>query len=125
MQKSFEVIDEKFESSRNAVLSYVTGFLLSIFLTVIPYTMVTEGMLTRTGLLVAVSLFAVAQFIVQILFFLHLPAKHKPYWNIIVFIYTILIVLFFVIGSMWIMYHLNMNLMGTSPFHSNEGFIPQ
>ncbi len=125
MKKSFEVIDEKFESSRNALYSYLIGFLLSVFLTILPYVMVTERMFGRNSLLIGVTLFAIAQLCVQVIFFLHLPAKEKPYWNIIVFVYTLIIVAFLVIGSLWIMYNLNVNMMGVSPFHSNEGFIPQ
>ncbi len=125
MKKSFEVIDEKFESSRDALYSYVTGFFLSLFLTIIPYVMVTEQMFGELSRLIGITFFAVAQLCVQVIFFLHLPTKEKPYWNIIVFVYTLLILSFLVVGSLWIMYHLNYNMMGKSPFHSNEGFIPQ
>jgi cytochrome o ubiquinol oxidase operon protein cyoD len=125
MKKSFEVVDEKFESSRDALFSYVTGFALSILLSFIPYVMVTEQMFGRLSLVIGVTFFAVAQLVVQVVFFLHLPAKKKPYWNIVVFVYTLLIVAFLVIGSLWIMYHLNYNMMGVTPFKSNEGYIPQ
>ncbi len=125
MKKSFEVVDEKFESSHDAVYSYITGFLLSVFLTIIPYVMVTEQMFGRSSLLIGITFFAIAQLLVQVIFFLHLPTKEKPYWNAIIFMYTLVIVLFLVIGSLWIMYNLNMNMMEVSPFNSNEGFIPQ
>ena len=125
MKKSFEVVDEKFESSHDAIYSYITGFLLSVFLTIIPYVMVTEQMFGRNSLLVGIIFFAIAQLLVQVIFFLHLPTKEKPYWNAIIFMYTLVIVLFLVIGSLWIMYNLNMNMMEVSPFNSNEGFIPQ
>lgn len=125
MKKSFEVVDEKFESSHDAVYSYITGFLLSVFLTIIPYVMVIEQMFGRNSLLVGIIFFAIAQLLVQVIFFLHLPTKEKPYWNTIIFIYTLVIVFFLVAGSLWIMYNLNMNMMEVSPFNSNEGFIPQ
>lgn len=125
MKKSFEVVDEKFESSRDALFSYVTGFALSIVLSCIPYVMVTEQMFGKSSLMVGVILFAVAQLVIQVVFFLHLPVKKKPYWNIVVFVYTLLIVAFLVVGSLWIMYHLNYNMMGITPFKSNEGYIPQ
>lgn len=125
MKKSFEVVDEKFESSHDAVYSYITGFLLSVFLTIIPYVMVTEQMFGKMSLLIGITFFAIAQLLVQVIFFLHLPTKEKPYWNAIIFMYTLVIVLFLVIGSLWIMYNLNMNMMEVSPFNSNEGFIPQ
>lgn len=125
MKKSFEVVDEKFESSHKAFLSYVTGFLLSIVLSIIPYAMVTEQMFGKNSLMIGITFFALAQLVVQVVFFLHLPVKEKPYWNIVVFVYTLLIVAFLVIGSLWIMYHLNYNMMGVTPFKSNEGYVPQ
>jgi cytochrome o ubiquinol oxidase operon protein cyoD len=125
MTKTFDVIDEKFEASRKAMRSYVTGFILSLLCTIIPYCMVTGHLAGDESLLLGVTFFGVAQLFVQVFFFLHLPAKQKPYWDIIVFVFTLLIVAFLVVGSLWIMYHLNYNMMGVSPFHSNEGYVPQ
>ncbi len=125
MKKDFEVIDEKFEGSQNALYSYIIGFALSLLLTIIPYSIVTERVFSQKSLLVGVVLFGIAQLIVQVIFFLHLPAKTKPFWNIIVFIFTLIIIMFLVVGTLWIMYHLNYNMMGVSPFKSNEGYIPQ
>jgi cytochrome o ubiquinol oxidase operon protein cyoD len=125
MKKDFEVIDEKFEGSQNALYSYIIGFALSLLLTIIPYSIVTERVFGQKSLLVGVVLFGIAQLIVQVIFFLHLPAKTKPFWNIIVFIFTLIIIIFLVVGTLWIMYHLNYNMMGVSPFKSNEGYIPQ
>lgn len=123
--KKFDVVDEAFEASQRAIRSYVIGFVLSIICTIIPYVMVTERLFGRESLLIGVTFFGVAQLLVQVFFFLHLPAKVKPYWDLIVFFFTLLIVAFLVVGSLWIMYHLNYNMMGVSPFDSNEGYIPQ
>jgi cytochrome o ubiquinol oxidase subunit IV len=125
MINKFDVIDEKFEASRKAIRSYIIGFVLSLLLTIIPYLIVTKHMLGEKSLLWAVTVFGVAQLLVQVLFFLHLPAKVKPYWDLIVFFFTLLIVAFLVVGTLWIMFHLNYNMMGASPFHTNEGYIPQ
>jgi len=125
MTHSFPVIDEKLEASRKALQSYVTGFIFSLLLTIAPYYLVTRHLLGGWSVLAAVIFFAVVQLLVQVVFFLHLPAKTKPYWNLIVFFFTLLIVSFLVVGSLWIMYHLNYNMMGVSPFNSNEGYIPQ
>lgn len=125
MTQRYEVIDENFEKSKRAMRSYIVGFVLSIIFTVIPYVFVTQRLLGEISLLVGVAFFGVAQLIVQVIFFLHLPIKVKPYWNIITFAFTLLIVAFLVVGSLWIMYNLNINMMGLSPFNSNEGFIPQ
>jgi cytochrome o ubiquinol oxidase operon protein cyoD len=123
MKNSFKVIDEQFESSKRAMRSYSTGFVLSIILTLIPYYLVTHS--STPHLVPFVVLFGVLQLFVQVIFFLHLHPASRPRWNLIVLLYTTLIVLFLVIGSLWVMYHLTMNMMGMSPFNSNEGYIPQ
>ncbi len=90
--------------------SYVTGFVLSIVLTLIPYFLVTNHLLSE-GLLVAVIVaFAFAQLVVQLLFFLHMRHEAKPRLNLLIFISFLGIILIVVIGSIWIMEHLNYNM---------------
>lgn len=125
MTNDFKVIDEHYEAGRTAMRSYVTGFLLSILLTLLPYFIVVNHMLGRSSLVYAAVGFGVAQLLVQVVFFLHLHKKSKPHWNMIVFIFTILIVTILVVGSLWVMYNLNYNMMGATPVNTNEGYIPQ
>ena len=125
MKDDFKVIDEQYEASRKAFNSYVVGFLLSLVFTLIPYFIVVNHLFASQSLMWAVVTFGVTQLFVQVVFFLHLHKKFKPHWNMVVFIFTILIVAFLVVGSLWIMYHLNYNMMGATPFNSNEGYIPQ
>ncbi len=125
MTNTFDVIDEKFESSKNALHSYVTGYVLSLLFTYIPYLMVTRHLFGKDSTIFGIAVFAVIQLCVQVYFFLHLPARVRPFWNFFVLMFTILIISFLVVGSLWIMHHLNMNMMGVSPFHSNEGYVPQ
>lgn len=125
MTNDFKVIDEQYEAGRRALRSYVTGFVLSIILTLIPYFIVVKHMFGNQSLILAAVLFGVSQLLVQVIFFLHLSKKSKPLWNMIVFAFTIFVVLFLVIGSMWIMYNLNYNMTNVSPVNTNEGYIPQ
>lgn len=125
MINDFKVIDDQLEGGKYAMRSYLAGFAWSILFTLIPYFIVTEHLLGQQSIVFAITLFAIAQLTVQVIFFLHLHKKSKPHWNIVVFIFTLLIVAFLVVGSLWIMYHLNYNMMGVSPFNSNEGYIPQ
>ncbi|MCK9344875.1 MAG: cytochrome o ubiquinol oxidase subunit IV [Candidatus Pacebacteria bacterium] len=124
MTNDFKVIDEQHEGGKRAIVSYVIGFALSIILTLIPYFMVVNHMAVSKTLMFGVLLFALVQFLVQVIFFLHLSKKSRPYWNLIVFAYTILVVAILVIGSIWIMDNLNYNTMNMTPFDSNEGYIP-
>jgi cytochrome o ubiquinol oxidase operon protein cyoD len=95
-----------------SVTSYTIGFLLSIILTVIPYMLVTRHLADGWTLVIGLLVFAVAQLMVQLMFFLHLGNEARPWWNIQAFIFAVFVVLVVVVGSIWIMYHLNYNMTG-------------
>ena len=89
------------------------GFLLSVVLTAIPFWLVMTGVLPpqTTGLII--TAFAVVQIIVHMIFFLHMNHKSEGGWNMLALIFTIVIVVIAVAGSVWVMYHLNVNMMPT------------
>ncbi|MDO8603937.1 MAG: cytochrome o ubiquinol oxidase subunit IV [bacterium] len=121
----FKIIDEEYEAGRLALRSYVTGFVLSIILTLIPYFIVVNKMFGVQSMVVAIVLFGVTQLFVQVVFFLHLHKKFKPKWNMVIFTFTVLIVSILVVGTLWIMSNLNYNTMHRTPATLNEGYIPQ
>lgn len=51
------------------------------------------------------------QAILQAIFFLQVGLESKPRWNTITFLFTILILIVIVGGSLWIMHNLNYNVM--------------
>ena len=55
---------------------------------------------------------ALLQILVQLGYFLHMNTKSDEWWNMISFVFTVLIIAIVVIGSLWIMFHLNHNMMG-------------
>lgn len=83
--------------------SYVIGFALSIVLTIIPLVVVMNGMLGRVGMTVVVLAAATLQFIVQLVFFMHIREEEKPRYNLMALLLGILLLLTIVIGSIWIM----------------------
>jgi cytochrome o ubiquinol oxidase operon protein cyoD len=87
--------------------SYVTGFLLSIILTLAAYLSVVYHWLSRRGLIALVAGLALAQFLTQTLFFLHLGREAKPRWKLAVFLFMVSVVCILVFGSLWIMSNLN------------------
>ena len=91
--------------------SYAAGFVLSLALTVVAYTVVTHGTYSTHGVMVAVATLAITQFIVQMLFFMHLGSESRPRWRLAFLIFMLGIVAFIVFGSIWIMDHLNYNMM--------------
>ena len=91
--------------------SYIIGFILSILLTIIPYALVVNHLLVGYSLIIAVVILGIIQLLVQLIFFLHLSSHSSQRWNLITFLFTVLIVVILVIGSLWIMYNMNYNMM--------------
>jgi cytochrome o ubiquinol oxidase operon protein cyoD len=90
--------------------SYVTGFILSLLLTAMPFLMVYYGTVHGAALIAAIVLFALLQLGVQLVFFLHLGRGADKRWNIMVFVFMIIVVLTVVIGSLWIMHNLDYHM---------------
>ncbi len=91
--------------------SYIIGFVLSIVLTLAAYFLVTEHVLAGWTLIFAIIGLSIVQVLVQLLFFLHLGQESKPYWNLISFLFMVLVVGIVVAGSLWIMYNLDERVM--------------
>jgi cytochrome o ubiquinol oxidase subunit IV len=89
---------------------YVTGFAVSIFLTITAYLLVTNHAFAKPVLVIAVIVLALTQFITQLVYFLHLGRETKPRWKLLVFLLMVMVVLILVFGSLWIMTNLNYNM---------------
>ena len=96
--------------ARATFRSYAIGFVCSILLTFVPYVLVVNHMLNGQVLTVSIVSLAIMQLVVQAMFFLHLSTKSKARWNMVVFIFAVLIVFIVVAGSLWIMANLNYNM---------------
>lgn len=98
--------------THGSMRDYVIGFVLSVVLTAIPFWLVMSGALadrTLTGLVV--SAFAAVQIVVHMVFFLHMNARAEGGWNLLALLFTVVIVVIVLTGSLWVMYHLNANMM--------------
>lgn len=94
--------------------SLIIGFVLSVLLTVSSYLVVTQRLLPSDMIIAVVVFLALLQFVVQAIFFLHLDKESGPRWNLVIFLSTLSIVAMVIIGSLWIMTHLNYNMMPNS-----------
>jgi cytochrome o ubiquinol oxidase operon protein cyoD len=99
------------EAGHGTVKSYVIGFILSVILTAIPFGLTMAHMMPASSLIPVVVAIGVVQILVHLYFFLHMNASSSQMWNNAAFIFTVLIVGILVIGSLWVMYHLNTNMM--------------
>lgn len=106
--------------------AYITGFVASLGLTIVAYSLVEEHV--RTGhkvfaheLLIPIILsLAIVQLFIQLFFFLHLGKEGKPRWNVMAFLLMAGVVIIVVWGSIWIMYNLNYNMMPRSTKEINK-----
>jgi cytochrome o ubiquinol oxidase operon protein cyoD len=87
--------------------AYINGYVFSLFLTIAAYLMVTHHLFSNHVLVGVVVALALAQFVVQLVFFLHLGRETKPRWKLFVLLFMVMIVLILVFGSLWIMDNLN------------------
>jgi len=97
--------------------SYLSGFLLSLALTIASFYFALQHI--ESGhvwpphplILYLILGFAVAQFLVQSVFFLHLGKESRPHSNLIAFLFTLIGLLIVIGGSLWIMSNLNYNMI--------------
>lgn len=93
---------------------YVTGFLLSVVLTAIPFWLVMNDVLSNSMLTAIVIMgLAAVQIVVHMVYFLHMNSRSESGWTMMALIFTIVIVAIALSGSLWVMYHLNANMMPT------------
>lgn len=90
---------------------YLIGFLLSVVLTAVPFALVMTGALPTAATAGAVVLLAVVQILVHTVFFLHVNTRSEGGWTLVALVFTAVMVLIVIFGSLWIMYHLHGNMM--------------
>ncbi|MPZ41680.1 MAG: cytochrome o ubiquinol oxidase subunit IV, partial [Rhizobiales bacterium] len=68
--------------SDHALRSYLTGFVLALILTVIPFALIAANSLPRPLTLIIIAVAAVIQILVHLRYFLHLDLKSTPRENL-------------------------------------------
>jgi cytochrome o ubiquinol oxidase operon protein cyoD len=104
------------EGPHGSLKDYVIGFVLSAILTAIPFWLVMAHVFkSPTTTAFIVMAFAGVQIVVHVIYFLHMTPQAEGGWNLLALIFTLVLVTIALAGSMWVMYHLNNNMMPTSP----------
>ena len=91
--------------------TYLVGLTLAVLLTVASFWAVNSHLIYGPGIPVALATLAVAQMGVHLVFFLHLTTAPDNVNNALALAFGLLIVGLIVFGSVWIMWHMNYNLM--------------
>ncbi len=98
--------------SHGSVKSYLIGFVLAAILTIIPFWVVMAGGLASglaTGLVILVC--GVLQLLVHLVFFLHLDRSSAQRWNVNVGLFTVLMIVIIIAGTLWVMWNMNYHMM--------------
>lgn len=104
--------DDHDEAAHGTLKGYLTGFILSVILTAIPFWLVMGKVFDQSSTTaMAVLGLGAVQIVVHMVYFLHMNARSEGGWNMLALIFTVVIVVITLAGSLWVMYHLNVNMM--------------
>jgi cytochrome o ubiquinol oxidase operon protein cyoD len=95
----------------SGVLIYTIGLLLAVILTATSFWTANTSLLWTPGVPLGLAVLAIAQMGVHLVFFLHITTGRDNINNVLALAFGILIVTLIVAGSLWIITHLNANLM--------------
>lgn len=94
---------------------YLTGFGLSVALTAIPFALVMTGVVANvTVAALIIMALAAVQIVVHMICFLHMDTRSEGGWTMMALIFTVVLIVIALSGSLWVMYHLNTNMMPMS-----------
>ncbi|MCP5470091.1 MAG: cytochrome o ubiquinol oxidase subunit IV [Chlamydiales bacterium] len=99
---------EQEEEWEGSLSSYWIGYGLSLFFTLTAFYLVWAKKVDGPSFILVLAL---AQFVTQLIFFLHLGQESKKHWNLILFGFMLLVVAIVVLGTLWIMFGLKHRVM--------------
>jgi cytochrome o ubiquinol oxidase subunit IV len=105
--------DERFDDHETAegIGSYLIGLGLATLLTIVSFFIAGTTLVWGPSIPVALAVLAIAQMGVHLVFFLNITTGPDNVNNVMALAFGVLIVLLLLVGSLWIMAHLNHNMM--------------
>jgi cytochrome o ubiquinol oxidase operon protein cyoD len=94
-------MDRKF-TARRSLIQYFAVFALSILLTLLAYMLVVKYALPGAYTMLVIAGLAIILLLTQLLLFLRVGRKLEPRWNVLVFGFALIVVIW-VVGSLWVM----------------------
>ncbi|MEL6959085.1 MAG: cytochrome o ubiquinol oxidase subunit IV [Pseudomonadota bacterium] len=92
--------------------TYIIGFLLSVVLTVIPFAVVMfELEMSLPLALIIIFGMGALQIMVHVQYFLHVDVKAEDGWKFMSLVFTAVLLVIILAGSIWVMFHLQENMM--------------
>jgi len=105
--------DERADGTEIAegIRGYLVGFGLSVLATVLAFFLSGTSLVWQPSIPAALIVLAIAQMGVHIVFFLHITTRPDSINNVMALVFGIFIVFVLIVGSVWIMTHLNHNMI--------------
>jgi len=97
------------------IVAYLIGLAMAVLLTVASFVLAGTDVLYGPSLPVALIVLAIAQIGIHLVYFLHLTTAPDNTNNVMALLFGVFIVLLVIGGSIWIMGHLNGNMMPMLP----------
>jgi cytochrome o ubiquinol oxidase operon protein cyoD len=94
-----------------AIRGYLLGLALATLLTCVSFYIAQSTLVWQPSIPIALSVLALAQMGVHLVFFLHITSGPDNVNNVMALAFGLLIVMLLVFGSLWIMTHLDHNVM--------------
>jgi cytochrome o ubiquinol oxidase operon protein cyoD len=91
--------------------TYLTGFVLALILTAIPFALVYFELVSRGVAIAAIAILALIQVVVHLRFFLHIDFKRTPKENLLAMAFAGFLIIVMVGGSLLIMFDLHYRMM--------------
>ena len=98
------------DSLLSETISYVVGLGLALLLTGISFWVASTSSLWGPGVAVGLVVLAIAQMGVHLVFFLHITSGPDNTNNVLALAFGVLIVFLVMVGTIWIMAHMNANM---------------
>jgi cytochrome o ubiquinol oxidase operon protein cyoD len=100
----------------SSLRDYTIGFVLSVILTAIPFWLVMAKVIAdRNTAVLVLGGFAVIQILVHMVYFLHMNGKVEGGWTMLSSLFTVVFVAIAIAGTLWVMFHMNANMMPEHP----------
>jgi len=99
------------EGIREGVRSYLLGLAIAIVLTIASFYVARTHIIYGPSIPVALVALAVAQMGIHLVFFLHITTAPDNTNNVLALAFGVLIVFVLVFGTVWVMAHMNQNMM--------------
>jgi cytochrome o ubiquinol oxidase operon protein cyoD len=107
-------LTDREEGTSTGVLVYSIGLVLAVLLTATSFWVANTSLIWAPGISLGLAVLAVAQMGVHLVFFLHITTGPDNTNNVLALAFGVLIVTLVVVGSLWIMFNLNDNMMPPS-----------